>query len=1200
MDYNFTGSSTPIRQINLGGPSGPTAAQLAAKARAERAERESNRKRHSSAKKIQSSYRGTAAAAKSRAELAFQFQTRIEDATSAHGLGDDPGRAVRSLLELTRLLVFSCRFKGQGYKADEAERLMRWCDAVTSQQIDSGRPILFLPFSSTNPTQVSSWVILLSLACRQLMRQVSEYGGKLPAQASLSFFNFLNLITSTAGPHPASRVQVPNSQASLQPSLAEVAGDYLVTKGLHASLRSFIMSFPADRKASAAIGPAITLSLSVFKIFARGTVPGQVGGESLSNPIVVEDEDMDKLDVSARAKAISSFAAHILTIPQIPSRIPIPAITEMTASWPMLDILSHTLALASYISLSTGDDALRNNPLRSPFYLANLLAFGAKRVPHFKDGKVVRDYLEALSAVQDALPNEVFLSADEWSERLPGKRPKVLHIDPDLSSDGEDMELDVVPASSSSAPEPKKVEGADFPLPIDASTHKWLQTLVSETHISSLISLSSRFPNSTRLALCRFLCSTLIAWPSATRERVLNTVMYGFVQNSTLGGLQAAKGGAGSSVGGLVRELWRGHVRGNHLAKRLASAQIQSGAKEILVTLSDEAYGDEWPALVLLCELYSRCLLTIGDDEFYPTSTPLGASASNAPSRNPLSLDEVISLSTLLRNLAFAMYWHEGTGLLADIQASSPGTVGRVPGMKLSYLALRGLVTKLLQQLHARDSRRPFAPKDHWLMVSQLDLQSFIQTVILEEQELAEPAAHPDGDESNGVASGFGGPGSRTDEDDQFPAQSRVSSRLLAQRGKAGRLSAKNLAFLSPRLGVLNNIPFVIPFEVRVEIFRQFVAIDMKRNNVRRSHYRGLRNVKVRRGLVAEDGFMQLNGLGPKLKERIEIIFIDQFGQPEAGIDGGGVFKEFLTSLVKEAFDTDRGLWKATDNQELYPNPHSYAQSPEQLEWYSFLGRILGKALYEGILVDVKFAGFFLSKWLGKQSYLDDLASLDSLDKDLYRGLIYLKNYPGDVEADLGLTFAVTDEEFGVRKTTELVPNGANLAVTRENRLRYIYLVSHYRLSAQISKQCDAFFRGLSEMIDPRWLRMLNREELRVLVSGTEEPMDVEDLRENTEYGGYHPKDMAIEYFWETLRKFDNPTRRAFLKFVTSSPNPPLLGFSQLYPKFGIRNSGTDTDRLPTASTCVNLLKLPQYESQEQCEKKLRYAIESGAGFDLS
>lgn len=96
------------------------------------------------------------------------------------------------------------------------------------------------------------------------------------------------------------------------------------------------------------------------------------------------------------------------------------------------------------------------------------------------------------------------------------------------------------------------------------------------------------------------------------------------------------------------------------------------------------------------------------------------------------------------------------------------------------------------------------------------------------------------------------------------------------------------------------------------------------------------------------------------------------------------MFKEFLTSLCKEVFDTDRGLWLANKKNELYPAPHSYATEgmlrssgacrgmfahPDEahsLAWYRFIGRILGKALYDGILVDVAFAGFFLAKVCGE------------------------------------------------------------------------------------------------------------------------------------------------------------------------------------------------------------------------------------------
>lgn len=92
---------------------------------------------------------------------------------------------------------------------------------------------------------------------------------------------------------------------------------------------------------------------------------------------------------------------------------------------------------------------------------------------------------------------------------------------------------------------------------------------------------------------------------------------------------------------------------------------------------------------------------------------------------------------------------------------------------------------------------------------------------------------------------------------------------------------------------------------------------------------------------------------------------------------------------------------------------------------------MLGKALYEGILLNASFAGFFLAKWLGRQSYLDDLASLDY---DLYKGLISLKNYAGDPE-DLALTFTITEDNFGEMTSVDLKKDGGNIPVTRANRM---------------------------------------------------------------------------------------------------------------------------------------------------------------------
>lgn len=320
----------------------------------------------------------------------------------------------------------------------------------------------------------------------------------------------------------------------------------------------------------------------------------------------------------------------------------------------------------------------------------------------------------------------------------------------------------------------------------------------------------------------------------------------------------------------------------------------------------------------------------------------------------------------------------------------------------------------------------------------------------------------------------------------------------------------------------------------------------------------------------------------------------DRWGNEEAGIDGGGLFKEFLHNLSKEAFDTERGLWLANLRNELYPNPHSYATEPHQLAWYGFIGRLLGKALYADMLVDVTFAGFFLAKWLGRQSYVDDLASLD---RDLYRGLIQLKNYPNPEE--LSLTFSVTEDEFGVARSVDLIPGGADIPVTAENRHEYIALVCKYKLDRQFAAQSEAFFAGLSDLIDPRWLRMFDQNELAQLLGGEETPIDIIDLRTHTTVTGFDDE-RTPAMFWRVVDGFSEEQKRQLLTFVTSCSRPPLLGFAHLNPPFGVRNGGADKSRLPTASSCANLLKLPDYKDEAMLRSKLLQAITSGAGFDMS
>lgn len=285
---------------------------------------------------------------------------------------------------------------------------------------------------------------------------------------------------------------------------------------------------------------------------------------------------------------------------------------------------------------------------------------------------------------------------------------------------------------------------------------------------------------------------------------------------------------------------------------------------------------------------------------------------------------------------------------------------------------------------------------------------------------------------------------------------------------------------------------------------------------------------------------------------------------------------------------------------------------------YEFMGRIVGKCLYEGILIDIGFAGFFLTQWslfkagpTGYSAYRPTINDLRDLDEALYKGLLDLKYYPGVVEEDIPLTFTVIDEvtlSNGKTRTieSELVPGGSNQAVTGENRLLYISLMARWRLSRQSHRQTSNFLKGLSSIIEPGWLSMFNQMELQTLIGGAASSIDVADLRRNTLYGGVYQigddlqEHESVQHFWEAMETMTDEDRRKVLKFVTSTPRAPLLGFGSLNPKFSIRDSGADESRFPTTSTCVNLLKLPRYRTVATLREKLLYAVNSGAGFDLS
>jgi hypothetical protein len=589
------------------------------------------------------------------------------------------------------------------------------------------------------------------------------------------------------------------------------------------------------------------------------------------------------------------------------------------------------------------------------------------------------------------------------------------------------------------------------------------------------------------------------------------------------------------------------------LAARLWFGHLRAAAAGDASSSSSAAAPEVAPeVLALWAEAFTAGLLVLGDEGLYGPrgALPLGeVFDATRPRAGALALLKRALWQALWVEAAPGASWTPAAGAGAARVSPAAAAAAAAPRRRLVRAAGR-----LAAQLHARNGRRPFAPP-----------AAFYADGLPAERFLAEV--------STGAAAG-------ADADD--PGASRA-------------------------WGILAHAPFLVPFRERARVFQRLVAAERAAHRRADAYgFAGAAAARVQRGRVLADALAALGGAPPEaLRGRVRIEFVDAHGTPEAGVDGGGLFKEFLEEVLREGFAPPAGLFRATADGRLYPAPGA-ASTREGAARLELLGRMVGKALWEGVLVELPLAGFFLKRLRGAPADVDDLASLDP---QLAQNLTLLKHYPGDV-AELGLTFTLAEElPGGGAREVELAPGGRSTAVTAANAAAYVARVADYRLNVAPRAAAAAFAAGVHALVPRPWLAPFNEAELQELIGGAEGAagLDLADLAAHARYaGGYSADHPAVRALWTALATLSPPQQADFLRFVTACPRPPLLGFAHLEPPLTVQLAGgagggaAAEGRLPTAATCANLLKLPPYADAETVRAKLLWAIEARPGFDLS
>ena len=523
------------------------------------------------------------------------------------------------------------------------------------------------------------------------------------------------------------------------------------------------------------------------------------------------------------------------------------------------------------------------------------------------------------------------------------------------------------------------------------------------------------------------------------------------------------------------------------------------------------------PLLAVFCSLFSLLIATLHDTEFFVDGHET-FSNNEGQQAMPFTTSDLVPLSKNLKEVCLGLIELAFPDTRPSVRDDYKNAVlGLSPVMQNEqnthmWTHLFKVTVGLLRQLHTRDLRRQFCPDGHWIASNIVIPIDKPQDFTLRRRRLRS----------------------------YVPFQGlRVFTRAEIEDGPP--MSTKEVRTLT----LLREVPFVVPFSERVMVFQSLIFRDKLEQQGELTHFMQGPSIQisVRRNYLYEDAFDKLSPENePEMRLKMRVQLVNTAGLEEAGVDGGGLFREFLSELLKTSFDPNRGFFRLTKDNMLYPNPTVHLLVEDFPKHYYFIGRILGKALYENLLVELPFAEFFLSKIVGMQSDVD-VHHLASLDPIMYRNLLYLKSYKGDV-MDLGLDFTVLSDELGERRVDELKHGGANIPVTNHNRIEYIHLMADYKLNKQIRAQCYAFKQGIGNVVPLDWLQMFNNKELQVLISGAQIPVDVSDLKMHTNYtGGYTPNHPTITTFWKVVDEFNDQQRSQLLKFVTSCSRPPLLGF---------------------------------------------------------
>mmetsp|Transcript_108597 Transcript_108597/g.188606 ORF Transcript_108597/g.188606 Transcript_108597/m.188606 type:complete len:772 (+) Transcript_108597:81-2396(+) len=354
--------------------------------------------------------------------------------------------------------------------------------------------------------------------------------------------------------------------------------------------------------------------------------------------------------------------------------------------------------------------------------------------------------------------------------------------------------------------------------------------------------------------------------------------------------------------------------------------------------------------------------------------------------------------------------------------------------------------------------------------------------------------------------------------------------------------------------------------------------------------------LKVRRSAVIQDALQQLATLGSQqFKKPLKIVF-----DGEEGVDEGGVQKEFFQLLIEELYNEDFGMFeRVEESRNFWFNKNSFEANLQ----FELFGIVLGLAIYNQVILDIKFPRALYKKLMGGSRVELGLSDLMDFQPSLAQGLINMLEFQPEPDMQFEdvfgpLRFVAQYECYGSMVEAELSEGGKEMPVTFENRMEYIQRYCDWIFTNAVQPQYKAFRKGFDQCIGDTLFRKLFRaDELELVICGSVE-LDFEALQKVSQYqDGYTESSPVMIWFWEVVHSLSPEDKRNFLQFCTGCDRAPVGGLGRL--PFIISRAGPDSSMLPWVHTCFNHILVPEYSDKEKLDRLLRLAIQHSHGFGL-